>query len=138
MGEQNSGVKYRGVLLLALLVTVSVQTSAQDNPFMNGGQLLEKFRSLEGPQGLCPDYKIGIITPNVGTDFKMRLVIPPKHIDDGIVLTLCGTPQQLSFAPQLVPNLGPSSWSTGTVFMAGKGNVFMTGQGNVFTPRRIK
>ena len=106
---------------------------------MNGGQLLGKLRSLEGPQGLCPDFKIGIITPNVGTDFKMRLVVPPKHIDDGIVLTLCSTPNQLSFAQRmLIPNLGPNSWSTGTVFMSGQGNIFFTSQGNVVTPRRIK
>ena len=126
-------MKYRGVLLLALLVAVSVQTSAQDNPISKGGQESGKFQSQA-----CPDFKIGIITPPASTDFKMQLLVPPANLDNGIISMLCGAPSQLSLGPQMLMLPGSNALSMGTSFMSGQANVFMTGQGNVITPRRIK
>jgi hypothetical protein len=100
-------MKYLGVSLLMLLLALSVETSAQDNPLSRGGQRSGKVVEVVSGQGSCPDYKIGIITPPKNVDFKMRLLTPPKNLDPGIVFKPCELSSQLSLAPQLfIPNPG--------------------------------
>jgi hypothetical protein len=101
--EQYWAMKYLGVFLLTLLLVLSVETSAQDNPFSKGGQGGSVI--VPGQDKPCPDYKIIIITPPGDVDFKMTVNTPAKNIDPGIVFKPCTESNQLAFAPQMIlPN----------------------------------
>jgi hypothetical protein len=132
-------MKYLGLSVLALLFALSVETSAQDNPFGKGDQGSVTVVQLVPDQGSCPDYKIGIVTPPSNVDFKMTLITPPNDIDPGIVLRLCGAPSQLALGPQVsTPSSGTNYLSAGNVFMSGQRSVFVSRQRDLFMPGKIK
>lgn len=93
-------MKSLGVAFIALLLASGLETSAQDNPFSNGGQGL----GVMPGQNLtpCPDYKIVVITPPNNSDFKMVTTPPSKNLDPGIIFKPCELPSHLALAPQLV------------------------------------
>jgi hypothetical protein len=95
-------MKYVGFAFLTLMLVLSVETRAQDNPFGKGGQGSGTVVQLPLDQGSCPDYKIGILTPPSNVDFKMTLITPPNDIDPGIVFNVCGTPSQLALGPKII------------------------------------
>lgn len=96
-------MKYLGFTFLTLVLVLSAETRAQDNPFkvtQGSGSVM-----VVPTQAPCPDYKIGIITPPKDVDFKMRVTTPSKNLDPGIIFKPCEFSSQLSLTPQLVrPN----------------------------------
>ena len=131
-------MKYLGLSFLTLLLALSLEASAQVNPFSAGVQGLGTEVQLVPNQDMCPDYKITIVTPLGDIDFKMQVITPSKNIDEGIVLRLCSPSNQLSLAPQFTtPPRQANPFFNGTI-LTDPSNGFMSGQGNPFRPGKIK
>lgn len=48
----------------------------------------------------CEQYKIGIIPPERDVDFKIRIIVPPKNIDQAMVINPCPAEHQVVVTPR--------------------------------------
>lgn len=83
-------MKYFIFPVLILVLAVGVEVKGQGGSSNNAGSKS------------CDQYKIGIITPSKDIDFKITFIVPPKNLDQAMVLNLCPEQNQVASAVQII------------------------------------